>query len=65
MEAASPGMFTRIDVVEPPYFTRPAVFKGMKIPDVLLSGDAKKINDWKKDQSKVLTEKWKKLNSSE
>jgi tRNA (guanine37-N1)-methyltransferase len=64
-ESALNDSFQDGDVVEPPYYTRPADYKGMKVPDVLLSGDAKKIDDWKKEQSRVLTEKWKNLNSSE
>lgn len=33
-----------------PHYTRPAVFKGLKVPEVLLSGNHKKINDWRKSQ---------------
>ncbi|MFC2133267.1 tRNA (guanosine(37)-N1)-methyltransferase TrmD [Bacteroidota bacterium] len=53
------------DSVEAPYYTRPAEYKGMNVPEVLLSGNEKKIKDWKEEQSKVLTEKWKKINSTE
>lgn len=53
------------DEIEAPYYTRPAEYKGMKVPEVLLSGDEKKIKDWKSEQSKVLTKKWKKINSLE
>jgi tRNA (guanine37-N1)-methyltransferase len=34
-----------------PNYTRPAVFKGMKVPGVLLSGHHKKIELWRKEQS--------------
>jgi tRNA (guanine37-N1)-methyltransferase len=34
-----------------PHYTRPSVFKGYKVPDVLLSGDHKKIEDWRKEES--------------
>lgn len=34
-----------------PCYTRPAVFRGMKIPDVLLSGNHKKIEKWRKDKA--------------
>ncbi|MGE5680848.1 MAG: tRNA (guanosine(37)-N1)-methyltransferase TrmD [Bacillota bacterium] len=64
-ESALNDSFQDGEIVEPPYYTRPADYKGMKVPEVLLSGNAKKIEDWKSDQSKVLTEKWKKINSSE
>ncbi len=53
------------EFIEAPYYTRPAEYKGMVVPDVLLSGHEKKIKDWKAEQSKVLTEKWKKINSRE
>ena len=53
------------EFIEAPYYTRPAEYKGMIVPDVLLSGHEKKIKDWKEAQSKVLTEKWKKINSME
>jgi tRNA (guanine37-N1)-methyltransferase len=52
-------------LIEAPYYTRPAEYKGMKVPDVLLSGNDKEISNWKEEQSKSLTKKWKKINSSE
>ncbi len=53
------------DIIEAPYYTRPAEYKGLKMPEVLLSGHEKKIKDWKEEQSKILTEKWKKINNLE
>ncbi len=53
------------DIIEAPYYTRPAEYKNLKVPEVLLSGHEKKISDWKEEQSKVLTEKWKKINNLE
>jgi tRNA (guanine37-N1)-methyltransferase len=64
-ESALNDSFQDGEIVEPPYYTRPAEFRGMKVPEVLLSGNVKKIEDWKSDQSRILTEKWKKINSSE
>ena len=55
--------FMNGNVVEAPYYTRPAEYKNMKVPDVLLSGNDKEIKNWKEEQSKSLTEKWKKINS--
>jgi tRNA (guanine37-N1)-methyltransferase len=43
-------------LIAPPVYTRPADFKGMKVPDVLLSGDFKKIEDWRMEQSELLTQ---------
>ncbi len=53
------------DIIEAPYYTRPAEYKDMKVPDVLLSGHEQKVKDWKEEQSKVLTSKWKKINNLE
>ncbi len=39
------------DLLAPPVYTRPAEYKGMKVPDVLLSGHQKKIEDWRYDQA--------------
>ncbi|MEQ1849607.1 MAG: tRNA (guanosine(37)-N1)-methyltransferase TrmD [Candidatus Peribacteraceae bacterium] len=35
---------------EYPHYTRPEEFRGMKVPEVLLSGNHKKIADWRKSQ---------------
>ncbi|MEE4211128.1 MAG: hypothetical protein V2I43_17905, partial [Parvularcula sp.] len=42
-------------LLEYPQFTRPREFEGRTIPDVLLSGDHKKINQWRKEQALALT----------
>ena len=39
------------NLLAPPVYTRPADFRGAKVPDILLSGDPKKIEDWRHDQS--------------
>ncbi|MFN3850640.1 MAG: tRNA (guanosine(37)-N1)-methyltransferase TrmD [Spirosomataceae bacterium] len=39
------------NLLAPPVYTRPADFEGMKVPDILLSGHEKKINDWRLEQS--------------
>lgn len=39
------------DLLAPPVYTRPADFRGWKVPDILLSGDPKKIDDWRHEQS--------------
>ena len=38
-------------LVAPPVYTRPAEFRGMKVPDVLLSGHEKKIEEWRFEQA--------------
>ncbi|MBK7981539.1 MAG: tRNA (guanosine(37)-N1)-methyltransferase TrmD [Ignavibacteriae bacterium] len=53
------------EIIEAPHYTRPAEYKGMKVPDILLSGNEKEIKLWKEEKSKSLTENWKKINSLE
>ena len=42
-------------LLEAPVYTRPSYFKGRKVPDVLLSGDHKKVAEWKQEQSEKRT----------
>lgn len=44
------------DLLEHPHYTRPQEFEGREIPAVLLSGNHKKIDEWRKAQSQGLTE---------
>ncbi len=37
------------DLLEAPVYTRPSEFKGLKVPDVLLSGNHKKVEKWRSD----------------
>ncbi len=62
-EAALDDSFQDGEVVEAPYYTRPAEYRGMKVPEVLLSGNDKEIKKWKQEQSKILTEKWRNYNN--
>jgi tRNA (guanine37-N1)-methyltransferase len=41
--------------LEYPHYTRPAEFRGWKVPDILLSGDHGKIETWRREQSKLRT----------
>jgi len=45
--------------LEYPQYTRPEVFRGLKVPDILLSGDHKKIADWRRQQALERTQKWR------
>ncbi len=45
------------DLISPPAYTRPADYKGLKVPDILLSGNTKKIDEWRHEQSIERTEK--------
>jgi tRNA (guanine37-N1)-methyltransferase len=44
-------------LLEYPQYTRPAEFRGMKVPDVLLSGNHAEIEKWRREQAKLRTEK--------
>ncbi|HEX4373933.1 MAG TPA: tRNA (guanosine(37)-N1)-methyltransferase TrmD [Puia sp.] len=44
------------DLLAPPIYTRPADFRGWKVPDILLSGDPKKVDEWRHEQSIQRTE---------
>jgi tRNA (guanine37-N1)-methyltransferase len=39
------------DLLAPPVYTRPAEFRGWKVPEILLSGDLKKIDEWRYAQA--------------
>jgi tRNA (guanine37-N1)-methyltransferase len=39
--------------LEFPHYTRPAEFRGWRVPDVLLSGDHARIEDWRREQSRL------------
>ena len=39
------------NLLSPPVYTRPADFKGWKVPEVLLSGNPKKIMEWQEEQA--------------
>ena len=39
------------NLLAPPVYTRPAEYKGLRVPDVLLSGHQRKIDEWKHEQS--------------
>ena len=39
------------NLLAPPVYTRPEDFRGWKVPDILLSGDHKKIEEWRMEQS--------------
>lgn len=47
------------DLLEHPQYTRPDKFKGLSVPQILLSGDHKKISEWKQEESIKKTKKRK------
>lgn len=44
------------NLLAPPVYTRPVEFRGWKVPEVLMSGDHKKIEDWRYEQALKRTE---------
>ncbi len=43
------------DLLAPPVYTRPAEFQGLKVPEVLLSGNFKNIETWRQEQAEERT----------
>lgn len=64
-----PGTFKKTDVtvsesfeqglLEAPQYTRPEVWRGKKVPQVLLSGHHKEMEKWKREQALALTKKYR------
>lgn len=48
------------NLLDYPVYTKPREFKGMEVPEVLLSGDHKKINEYRQSERVRLTSKYKK-----
>lgn len=45
------------NLVEYPQYTRPQVYKGLAVPEIIVSGDHAKVDQWRKEQSLLLTKK--------
>ncbi len=56
-ESALTDSFQNENMLEGPVYTRPAEFKGMKVPKVLRSGDHQKVKEWRRQQSLERTKK--------
>ena len=63
-ESALLDSFTEDGILDWPHYTRPEIFEGKRVPDVLLSGDHAKIEAWRREQasarSKVRNDKKRK-----
>jgi tRNA (guanine37-N1)-methyltransferase len=55
-ESAADESFSH-GLLEYPHYTRPAEFRGMKVPEILLSGHHAEIERWRKEQAKSRTRK--------
>ena len=54
-ESAGDESFSASGLLEYPQYTRPRVFEGEEVPEVLLNGDHKKINQWRREQALLAT----------
>ena len=45
------------NLLAPPVYSRPANFKGLEVPPVLLTGDPKKVEEWRQEQALARTQK--------
>ena len=43
------------ELLDYPQYTRPRDFRGMSVPEVLFSGDHKRVADWRHEQARILT----------
>lgn len=53
--ATSNESFGADGLLEPPQYTHPACYRGMRVPEVLTQGDHRKIEQWKKSEALRLT----------
>ncbi|CAN5712883.1 tRNA (guanosine(37)-N1)-methyltransferase TrmD [soil metagenome] len=54
-EAAAGDSFYDEGLLSPPSYTRPAEYRGLRVPEVLLSGHAARIEEWRREQAGRLT----------
>ena len=54
-ESAGDESFSNAGLLEYPQYTRPRIFEDMEVPEVLLNGDHKKINQWRREQALLVT----------
>ena len=54
-EAAAGDSFYDEGLLSPPSFTRPAEYRGLRVPDVLLSGDQARVAAWRRAEAERLT----------
>jgi len=54
-EAAASDSFYDEGLLSPPSYTRPAEYRGLKVPEILLSGDRARIEAWRHEEAERLT----------
>jgi tRNA (guanine37-N1)-methyltransferase len=55
-ESAATDSFYEEGLLSPPSYTRPAEYRGLEVPEVLLSGDHARVEAWRRDRSEALTQ---------
>ena len=55
LDSLEADSFAESDLLGPPQYTRPPEFRGMRVPEVLLSGDHEEIERWRHEQALVAT----------
>jgi len=50
---------TRARLLGPPVYTRPAVFRGYAVPEVLISGHHARVREWRQEQAVEVTRKYR------
>lgn len=55
LESLEADSFEEADLLGPPQYTRPPEFRGLKVPEVLLSGDHQAIARWRREQALKIT----------
>ena len=51
------GELAAMVIIDNPQYTRPEIYEGMKVPEILLSGDHEKVAKWKLEQSINITKR--------
>jgi tRNA (guanine37-N1)-methyltransferase len=46
-------------LLEYPQYTRPECYRGLRVPDILLSGHHAKIEQWRREQARLRTQRWR------
>jgi tRNA (guanine37-N1)-methyltransferase len=55
-ESAAGDSFYEEGLLSPPSYTRPAEYRGLEVPEVLLSGDHARVEAWRRGRSEALTQ---------
>ncbi|MCA8979506.1 MAG: tRNA (guanosine(37)-N1)-methyltransferase TrmD [Planctomycetes bacterium] len=57
--SAQEDSFREADALDHPHYTRPRVFRGLEVPDVLMQGDHAAIERWRKNSAQDRTRRWR------